>query len=59
MKKVIIESYLTRFIRYVIDWRRTRRIIRQVNELSDSTLDDIGLSRAELFKLTYTKDQKK
>ena len=25
MKKVALENYLTRFVRYVIDWRKTRR----------------------------------
>ncbi len=59
MKKLALENYLTRFIRYVIDWRKTRTIIRQLHELPDSTLDDIGVARHEILRLAYTEIQRK
>ena len=59
MKKIALENYLTRFIRYVIDWRTTRRVIRQLHELPDSTLEDIGVPRHEISRLAYTEIQRK
>jgi uncharacterized protein YjiS (DUF1127 family) len=58
MRHFILETYLVRFIRYVIDWRDTRRIIRELNQLSDKQLKDIGISRGEIIHLAYTREQK-
>jgi len=58
MRKIIMENYLTRFIRYVIDWRKTREIIRQLQSLDDKILKDIGVSRHDIYRLAYTKVQK-
>lgn len=57
MKQTIMETYLMRFVRYVIDWRRTRAIIRELNMLSDKSLKDIGISRGEIDYLVYTLEQ--
>ena len=59
MKKVALENYLTRFVRYVIDWRKTRKIIRQLQELPDHTLEDMGISRHEIDSLAYTELQRR
>lgn len=53
MKRKILESYLVRFVRYVIDWRKTRAVIRELNALSDKELKDIGISRSEIENLIY------
>ena len=53
MKRKILESYLVRFVRYVIDWRKTRAVIRELNRLSDKELKDIGISRCEIENLIY------
>jgi len=58
MKKIIMENYITRFIRYIIDWRKTRGIIRQLQSLDDKILKDIGISRYDIYRLAYTKVQK-
>ena len=58
MKKIIMENYITRFIRYIIDWRKTRGIIRQLQSLDDKILKDIGISRHDIYRLAYTKVQK-
>ena len=49
-----LENYLTRFMRYVIDWRRTRKVIHLLQELPDSTLEDIGIRRHDILRLAYT-----
>ena len=59
MKKLALENYLTRFIRYVIDWRKTRSVIRQLQELPDHTLEDMGIKRHEIESLAYTELQRK
>ena len=59
MKKLALENYLTRFIRYVIDWRKTRSVIRQLQELPDPTLEDMGIKRHEIESLAYTEIQRK
>lgn len=57
MKRRIMETMLMRFVRYVIDWRKTRSLIRELNMLSDRTLKDIGISRGEINYLVYTLEQ--
>ena len=57
MKRTIMETMLMRFVRYVIDWRRTRAVIRELNMLTDKQLKDIGISRGEIDYLVYTLDQ--
>ena len=59
MKKLALENYLTRFIRYIIDWRKTRSVIRQLQELPDHTLEDMGINRHEIESLAYTEIQRK
>lgn len=54
MKQKILETMLMRFIRYVIDWRRTRAVIRELNMLTDRQLKDIGINRGEIDHLIYT-----
>ena len=54
MKQKILETMMMRFVRYVIDWRKTRSVIRQLNMLSDKTLKDIGINRGEIDHLVYT-----
>jgi len=59
MKKLALENYLTRFMRYVIDWRKTRKIIRTLQDLPDHTLEDMGIRRHDIEKLAYTELQRK
>jgi len=59
MKRKILETMLMRFVRYVIDWRKTRAVIRELNMLTDKQLKDIGMSRGEINHLVYTLDQEK
>ena len=55
---MIKENIVVRFIRYVIDWRRTRAVIRELNKLTDRQLRDIGLDRNDVNCLIYrTKDE--
>lgn len=57
MKRKILESWVVRFIRYVIDWRKTRAVIRELNMLTDKQLKDIGITRGEITNLIYRLDE--
>lgn len=57
MKQKLLESALVRFARYVIDWRKTRAVIRELNMLSDRQLKDIGITRGEITSLIYRLDK--
>jgi len=57
MKRKIMETMLMRFVRYVIDWRKTRSVIRELNMLTDKQLKDIGINRGEIDYLVYTLEQ--
>ena len=59
MIKLALENYLTRFMRYVIDWRKTRKIIRTLQVLPDHTLEDMGIRRHDIERLAYTELQRK
>jgi len=59
MIKLALENYLTRFMRYVIDWRKTRKIIRTLQDLPDHTLEDMGIRRHDIERLAYTELQRK
>jgi len=54
MTQKIMETMFMRFIRYVIDWRKTRSVIRELNMLTDRQLKDIGINRGEIDHLIYT-----
>lgn len=58
MTDKLLQSMFVRFVRYVIDWRDTRRIIRELNMLTDKQLKDIGISRGDIDNLVYTKEHK-
>jgi len=58
MTDKLLQSMFVRFVRYVIDWRDTRRIIRDLNRLSDRQLKDIGISRGDIDNLVYTNEHK-
>lgn len=57
MKRKLMETMLMRFVRYVIDWRKTRSVIRELNMLTDKQLKDIGINRGEIDYLVYTLEQ--
>lgn len=54
MTRLVMETYLMRFVRYVLDWRKTRGVIKELNKLSDKQLKDIGMTRGEISHLIYT-----
>lgn len=58
MTDKLLQNIFVRFIRYIIDWRDTRKVIQELNRLSDRDLRDIGICRGDIDNLVYTKKHK-
>jgi uncharacterized protein YjiS (DUF1127 family) len=44
---------MIRFWKYIIRWRLHRNIIKELNQLSDRELTDIGLHRSQINSLIW------
>lgn len=51
-------SWPFRFLRYVFTWRSHRAAIKQLNQLSDRTLKDIGMSRGDIDRLVWMEEDR-
>ena len=49
---------LCRFVNYIVTWREHRAAIKQLNQLSNHELNDIGISRADIDRLVWLKEDK-
>jgi len=51
--KSLKESAVVRFLRYVMDWTAHRDTIKTLDTLTDTELNDIGLTRGGISDLIY------
>jgi len=47
-----------RYINYLATWREHRNAIKQLNQLTNRELNDIGLSRADIDRMVWLKEDK-
>ena len=47
-----------RYINYLATWREHRKAIKQLNQLTDRELNDIGLSRSDIDRMVWLKEDK-
>jgi uncharacterized protein YjiS (DUF1127 family) len=47
-----------RYINYLATWREHRKAIKQLNQLTDRELNDIGISRADIDRMVWLKEDK-
>ena len=47
-----------RYVNYLATWREHRRVIKELNELSDRQLRDIGINRADIDRLVWLEEDK-
>jgi len=47
-----------RYVNYLATWREHRKAIKQLNQLTDRELNDIGISRADIDRLVWLKEDK-
>lgn len=51
-------NWLERFARYVMTWRKHRKIIKELNAMSDRELYDIGINRSDIEELVWLEEDK-
>jgi len=51
-------SIFRRYWNYMNTWREHRRIIKELNALSDRELTDIGISRSDINRLVWLEEDK-
>jgi uncharacterized protein YjiS (DUF1127 family) len=47
-----------RYVNFLATWREHRKAIKQLNQLSDRELNDIGISRADIDRMVWLKEDK-
>lgn len=57
-KKKTGMSWFRRYLNYIATWREHREAIKQLNRLSDTELNDIGISRADIDRLVWLGEDK-
>lgn len=46
-------NWITRFWNYLMTWRSHRVVIKQLNQLTDRELNDIGITRNDIDNLVW------
>lgn len=51
-------SWFWRYMNYLATWREHRKVIKQLNAMSDKELSDIGINRYDIDRLVWLKEDK-
>ena len=51
-------TWYGRYVNFLATWREHRKAIKQLNQLTTRELNDIGLSRADIDRLVWLKEDK-
>lgn len=51
-------SWFWRYVNFLATWREHRRVIKELNSLTDKELNDIGLNRADIDRLVWLGEDK-
>jgi uncharacterized protein YjiS (DUF1127 family) len=51
-------NIVQRYWNYLKTWREHRKAIKQLNQLTDRELNDIGISRADIDRLVWLEEDK-
>ena len=57
-KKSTGMSWFWRYMNYLATWRSHRLAIKQLNQLTDKELADIGIARADIDRMVWLKEDK-
>jgi uncharacterized protein YjiS (DUF1127 family) len=47
-----------RYVNFLATWREHRKAIKQLNQLTDRELNDIGISRSDIDRMVWLKEDK-
>tara|TARA_R110002020_G_scaffold216046_2_gene423411 strand:+ start:9067 stop:9276 length:210 start_codon:yes stop_codon:yes gene_type:complete len=51
-------SWFWRYMNYLATWRSHRIAIKQLNQLTDKELKDIGIARADIDRMVWLEEDK-
>ena len=51
-------TWFWRYMNYLATWREHRRAIKQLNQLTDRELKDLGINRADIDRLVWLDEDK-
>ena len=51
-------SWFWRYVNYLATWREHRRVVKELNALSDKELKDIGINRGDIDRLVWLQEDK-
>jgi uncharacterized protein YjiS (DUF1127 family) len=51
-------SWFWRYVNYLATWRSHRLAIKQLNQLTDKELADIGIARSDIDRMVWLKEDK-
>jgi len=51
-------TWFWRYMNYLATWRTHRDAIKQLNQLTDKELRDIGINRADIDRMVWLKEDK-
>jgi uncharacterized protein YjiS (DUF1127 family) len=51
-------SWFRRYFNYLMTWREHRKVIKELNAMSDKELFDIGINRSDIDRLVWLKEDK-
>ena len=57
-KKSTGMSWFLRYMNYLATWRTHRIAIKQLNQLTDKELLDIGIARSDIDRMVWLKEDK-
>ena len=51
-------SWFWRYLNFLATWREHRRVIKELNSLTNKELNDIGINRADIDRLVWLGEDK-
>ena len=51
-------TWFWRYMNYLATWRDHRKAIKQLNQMSDRELSDLGINRADIDRLVWLEEDK-
>ena len=58
MRQMLKNNWITRYWNYLKTWRAHRKVIKELNGLTDKELADIGISRWDIDRLIWLEEDK-